>query len=84
MNFVIYGDVYTNFSHISVNYLFQYIYDRLHSIMMWLFMVDLSSVEVKWEFCLCLEGVKIFYPLCVILEFLIKSTIKYSGCITGN
>lgn len=46
-------------------------------------MVDNSSVEVKWEFCLCLSGVK-FYPLCVTLEFLIKITIKFSGCIIGN
>lgn len=34
MDFIIYGDVYSCFSQISVNYLFQYIYDRLHSIMM--------------------------------------------------
>lgn len=46
-------------------------------------MVDLSSVEVKWEFCFCLKRVKI-YPLCVILEFLIKITIKFSGCIIRN
>lgn len=27
MDFIIYGDVYTCFSRISVNYLFQYIYE---------------------------------------------------------
>lgn len=77
MVFIIYGEIYSYFSH-SVNYLFQYIYDRLHLVIIWLFMVDL----LKSNGSFVSGGVKIL--LCVILKFLSKISIKFSGCVIGN
>lgn len=43
----------------------------------------LAPLKSSGSFVSILVGLR-FYPLCVILEFLSKIPIKFSGCVIGN